>query len=127
MPEPKEKMTQREKEKARRAASRRLAREKEEAIQVMILKYKLKREDVLETWDQFYEQNPDGFMSKENFLENKEVMNFFHLLTKSVASQTRRSNGCDISRCEIGSNLCWPSYRLACEKNYVHKNAKKRN
>ena len=73
MKDVKVKMTKKEKEAARKAESRRLAKEKEEAIQVMILKYNLGREEVLETWTQFYEENPDGFMTKENFLAKQEV------------------------------------------------------
>ena len=63
----------REKERERRALSRKLAREKAEAVAVMIKKYHMKEGEVLKIWDEFHEQNPDGEMSREDFLLTKEV------------------------------------------------------
>lgn len=62
----------REKERERRALSRKLAREKAEAVAVMIKKYHMKEGEVLKVWDQFHEQNPDGEMTREDFLLTKE-------------------------------------------------------
>ena len=40
----------------------------------MIRKYKMSEEEILKIWDDFYAKHPDGFMTKESFLDTKEVI-----------------------------------------------------
>ena len=39
----------------------------------MIRKYKMSEEEILKIWDDFHAKHPDGFMTKESFLDTKEV------------------------------------------------------
>ena len=84
----KEKLTKKQKERERRAVSKRLAKEKTEAVAVMVKKYKMSEEEVLkvwqhfhilhvphvlQVWQHFHDQNPDGDMTRESFLNTMEV------------------------------------------------------
>ena len=42
-------------------------------VGVMIRKYKMSEEEILKIWDEFHAKHPDGFMTKESFLDTKEV------------------------------------------------------
>ena len=42
-------------------------------VGVMMRKYKMSEEEIKKIWDEFYAKHPDGFMTKESFLDTKEV------------------------------------------------------
>lgn len=65
-------LSKREKAAEKRAERRAAAKAKEEAVGVMIRKYKMTEEEILKIWDEFYAKHPDGFMTKESFLATKE-------------------------------------------------------
>jgi len=65
-------LSKREKAAEKRAERRAAAKAKEEAVSVMIRKYKMSEEEILKIWDEFYAKHPDGFMNKESFLATKE-------------------------------------------------------
>ena len=48
----------------------------------MMRKYKMSEEEILKIWDEFYAKHPDGFMSKESFLDTKEVKLFLQKILK---------------------------------------------
>ena len=48
----------------------------------MMRKYKMSEEEILKIWDEFYAKHPDGFMSKESFLDTKEVKLFLQKNSK---------------------------------------------
>ena len=50
----KEKLTKKQKEKERRAVSKKLAKEKTEAVAVMVKKYKMSEEEVLKVCQHFH-------------------------------------------------------------------------
>ena len=41
--------------------------------QAMNRKYKMPEEEILRIWEDFHSKHPDGLMTKESFLDSKEV------------------------------------------------------
>ena len=69
-------MTSSEKKKLgleRKEARRRLSKEKEDAVTMMMKKHNFTKKEVVKIWDEFFSKHPDGLMSKQSFLETKEV------------------------------------------------------
>ena len=67
------KMAKKSRKKVKKAQKKSPEEAKAEVVEILVAKCGKERDEVLEAWDQFHEQFPEGLIPKEDFLGSKKV------------------------------------------------------
>ena len=66
-------MAKKSRKKVKKAQKKTPEEAKAEVVEILVAKCGKEMEEVLEAWDQFHEQFPEGLIHKEDFLASKKV------------------------------------------------------
>ena len=83
------KMAKKSRKKVKKAQKKSPEEAKAEVVEILVAKCGKERDEVLEAWDQFHEQFPEGLIPKEDFLGSKKVNCRQYVLTHGWLSQNR--------------------------------------